>query len=760
MLKLEDFFHLPQVDTLIQQFVVDGPGLTIVAGMDARPTPAPASAGFLPSGRAVIFRILMREILAAQESARCIAVCEDRTAIRIPRQLRHRITLSLVEPSQTYADHIIAAARRRPDLLVIDRLGAETAPAALEAAQYGLRVLSQLDTLFRGVGVGRHLLDFGVLQRQLGNLRWIVAVQRLATLCPHCKRPAPPDPAQLAMLRQRYPHLDALSLPPSSQVGQSQAQEPAGDIPGAFSRAEGCPRCAHTGRHGDAVIFDIFRADPKASSFWEQSSLLPMERYVWELAALGYLSLDDVLHFESDRFRHTFNQLLASERALVDAHAAMERKLAELEAANRVLEQRTRALISLQDIGQALISSTELGSLAGRVCRHACALGGADRAILYFLRTPDQAEVLAVSGWDSALIHQQLAARSVFTRDSGPEPTPFAQYPPGVLPGMADADGTTLQAGLYVPLITQDKQVGLMIVHTTHKPSFAPGEVALLQTFANQAALALQRAGLFEQLRTKIAQLEAAQVELAQKERMERELELARQVQQSVLPRTFPQIPGYQFAARNEPARQVGGDFYDVITLDQDTFGVAIADVSGKGMPAALYMALTRSLLLAEARRARSPRTVITNVNQLLLELGEPNMFVTVFYGVFERAARRLTYTRAGHDRPLLLREGTVQELPGQGTALGLLDKDDGPVSEERIVLAPGDRLVLYTDGLTDVQAPDGTLFDRERFKALLQPCATLPATELCASVFAQMAAYQGTAEQYDDMTMLVVQVE
>jgi sigma-B regulation protein RsbU (phosphoserine phosphatase) len=98
-----------------------------------------------------------------------------------------------------------------------------------------------------------------------------------------------------------------------------------------------------------------------------------------------------------------------------------------------------------------------------------------------------------------------------------------------------------------------------------------------------------------------------------------------------MLPRTFPQVPGYQFAARNEPARQVGGDFYDVISLGDDHFGIAVADVSDKGMPAALYMALTRSLLLAEAHRERSPAAVLARVNTLLLELGEPNMFVRSF---------------------------------------------------------------------------------------------------------------------------------
>jgi serine phosphatase RsbU (regulator of sigma subunit) len=158
-------------------------------------------------------------------------------------------------------------------------------------------------------------------------------------------------------------------------------------------------------------------------------------------------------------------------------------------------------------------------------------------------------------------------------------------------------DSAPPRAGLSVPLVAQGEQVGRMIVQSTQKQHFEPGETALLQTFAHQAAVALQRAGLIEQLTGKIEQLQAAQAGLAQKERLEREMELARQVQQSVLPTDYPAVPGFRFAAQNEPARRVGGDFYDIFALDDDHFGLAVADVSDKGMPAALYMTFNRSLL-------------------------------------------------------------------------------------------------------------------------------------------------------------------
>jgi len=171
-------------------------------------------------------------------------------------------------------------------------------------------------------------------------------------------------------------------------------------------------------------------------------------------------------------------------------------------------------------------------------------------------------------------------------------------------------------------------------------------------------------------------------------------------------------------------------------------------------------MALTRSLLLAESRRERSPRVVLTNVHRLLLELGEPDMFVTVFYGVVDIPSRRLTYTRAGHDRPMLLRAGTIQSLGGTGTVLGSLDLDQLNLSEEQVDLAPGDRLVLYTDGLADTVDTQLQLFGLHRLSALVQSLAGRSADEMCAGVFQGVAAYQGAAEQFDDMTMLVVEVK
>ncbi len=740
MLQLDDFVHLSQVDRLIEQLVAEDAGLILVTGLDPRPLDgAWTGDGFLPSGRSTILRILVRQVMEAQGRGGVLVVAKDRTVVRVPRRLRRRVRWLQVQPPRTYAHCVAEAVHSCPGLLVMDHLGPENASLALEAARSGVRVISQLDTIFCGAEVVRHLLDMGVTRQQLGGLTWVVTVGRRETLCPHCKRPVAPDSPQLGQLRQRFPEMEPLE--------------------GAnFFRVGGCAECHQTGRAGDIATFDIWHADQAADPL-SVPSQLSLQTYVLHLASQGQLAIDDVLRLDAEQLRRTYYMLTASQTSLAEANASLQRKLAELEAANRVLQGRTEALISLQDIGQALIAFSSLEDLAARVCRHARDLCSADRAILYYMKG-DLAQVLAVSGWDPALLYQELAASQVFHPGQDGDPVSFAGAPPGVSFGHPDVGGVTLRAGLRVPLIAQGKQMGTMIVHTTQRADFTPGQVALLRTFANQAALAMQRAGLIEALQEKVAQLEAAQAELVKKERLEREMELARQVQQSVLPHVFPTLPGYTFAAHNRPARQVGGDFYDVIDLDAERFGIVIADVSDKGMPAALYMALTRSLILAEARRECSPQTVLSNVHRLLLELGQPDMFVTVFYGVVKTATRQLTYARAGHDRPLLLRRGSVQCLEGEGIFLGFPDLEDLNLTQERLDLLPGDRLVLYTDGLTDAQTPDGQFFGTERLSTWLAPRAGLLPDELCQALFDALDAYQGGAEQFDDMTLLVVGVE
>jgi len=179
--------------------------------------------------------------------------------------------------------------------------------------------------------------------------------------------------------------------------------------------------------------------------------------------------------------------------------------------------------------------------------------------------------------------------------------------------------------------------------------------------------------------------------------------------------------------------------------------------VSDKGLPAALYMGLARSLIHSEVKRGSSPRQALLNTNRLLLEMSQAEMFVTVFCAVLDAAQGTLRYARAGHDLPFLVRPGTSesQSLTAQGTALGISEHIQ--LEEAEVKLHPNDMLVLYTDGITDANSPQGEFFGAERLRTAICSAADVGAQELCDSVFEQVAAFQNESVQYDDMAVLAV---
>jgi len=262
-----------------------------------------------------------------------------------------------------------------------------------------------------------------------------------------------------------------------------------------------------------------------------------------------------------------------------------------------------------------------------------------------------------------------------------------------------------------------------------------------------------------EELARAYEELRAAQTQLIEKERLERELEIAGEVQQSFLPAEFPDIPGLCLAGRNRPAREVGGDFYDVIVLDDDHVGLLTADVSDKSVHAAIFMAVTRALFVAQARDFVSPRQTLLDIHRLLIKVSTSEMFVTVFYGILNLCTLEMHFVRAGHDRPILYHpsSGKLELLEANGRFLGLLD---GPTLEERTVqLATGDLLVLYSDGMTDARSAQSEPFGLARLQETVLAHGGDTAQQVCDALFAAVLAYQGDTEQFDDMTLLVAQV-
>jgi sigma-B regulation protein RsbU (phosphoserine phosphatase) len=243
----------------------------------------------------------------------------------------------------------------------------------------------------------------------------------------------------------------------------------------------------------------------------------------------------------------------------------------------------------------------------------------------------------------------------------------------------------------------------------------------------------------------------------AEKERFAKELEIAKGIQQSFLPDAAPDIAGIEIAAKNIPALEVGGDFYDFIPLGKDRWGLVIADVSGKGVPAALFMALSRTLIRASTLANADPAVAIGHANQLICEDSKTSMFVTLFYAILDSRAMTLDYVNAGHNPPLLLK-GTSSDvvlLRAKGIALGLTDDVD--LQSVRMDLRPGDVLVLYTDGVTEAINDREEEFGEQRLLSVITENRMLPAGELLEEILAAINTFAGSRPQHDDITLMVL---
>jgi serine phosphatase RsbU (regulator of sigma subunit) len=263
-----------------------------------------------------------------------------------------------------------------------------------------------------------------------------------------------------------------------------------------------------------------------------------------------------------------------------------------------------------------------------------------------------------------------------------------------------------------------------------------------------------------EALEKAYTDLKAAQAKLVRQERLERELELAAQVQRNLLQQDLPQFPDYGFAAYLEPARQVGGDFYDVLEIDEEHVGVLIADVADKGFHAALFMAVTRTLFLQEGRHSLSPAAVALAVHKGMFEIANNDeVFLTAFYGVLHRPTGKFTYIRAAHERPLLLRPGReVMALPGGDRFLGMMP--DLTLTEETIDLEPGDRLIMFSDGVPDAVNEAEQGYSNQQLAAAATACEQKSAAEIVKHIVNDVAQWQGNAAAFDDLTLLVLEAK
>ena len=230
----------------------------------------------------------------------------------------------------------------------------------------------------------------------------------------------------------------------------------------------------------------------------------------------------------------------------------------------------------------------------------------------------------------------------------------------------------------------------------------------------------------------------------------------AKAIQRALLPATLPSMSGVGLAARWEPALAFGGDCYDALKLTDTHLAISIADVCGKGLPAALLMSNLLASLRAFAASERAPRDVVTSVNRALCRQKDLRRFVTLFYALYDSSTLALTYTNAGHNPPLLLRHnGSCERLSSGGTVTGIFD--ESKYDEGKVTLEPGDRLVLFTDGITEARSPGGNEFDDEGLLRTLECCRQLDPQSMVDAIFHDVGAFAGGPLQDDATAMVAV---
>jgi sigma-B regulation protein RsbU (phosphoserine phosphatase) len=295
---------------------------------------------------------------------------------------------------------------------------------------------------------------------------------------------------------------------------------------------------------------------------------------------------------------------------------------------------------------------------------------------------------------------------------------------------------------MVAPIISNDEVIGVFDLESDNLNAYSADDLEVLMLLASQVAIIIDKVMLHEQL--------------IEKKRLEGQLEVARQVQLELLPASDPKLPGYDISAYNFPTEEVSGDYYDWVLLNEDQIGIVIADVAGKGVPAALLMAFLRASLRAAAHIGYSPQISMSKVNYLLWESIERNQFVTAFYGILDGTNRTLAYANAGHNPPLLLdANGNARFLEQGGMPLGMFR--DTRYYEYYITLEPGQVFILYTDGATEAQNAQEEEFGRERLVSSAKAAGQLGARELIEAIEADVIAWTEGHGAHDDVTFFVI---
>jgi len=405
-------------------------------------------------------------------------------------------------------------------------------------------------------------------------------------------------------------------------------------------------------------------------------------------------------------------------------------------------------LATLYEITRTLNSSLDLDEVLHNIMDRVIEVTGAERGFLMLCDDQqDELEFQVARGIDrsdlaspafqvsTTIIREVKQSRKALLTDNAQYDERFQRGESIMVLG--------LRSILCVPILVKDRFIGLVYVdNRLHAGLFNEEHRDLLTAFASQAGVAIENARLYQ-----VA---------VEKGRMEKELQMAKDIQRGLLPRELPALPGYEIAADWRSAREVAGDFYDCFELNGGKLGLVIADVSDKGAPAALFMAVARSLIRGTAITAATPEEALQRANLTILTDTQSGMFVTVYYAIIEPGGK-LTGVNAGHNRPLHYhtRAGTHEFLPRGGRPLGWFETL--PVKALPIQLDPGDILVFYTDGLTESENVRGEPYGEDRLVEAVRAAAALPAAGVMDAITRSVTAFMGAAPPFDDTTLVVL---
>jgi len=330
--------------------------------------------------------------------------------------------------------------------------------------------------------------------------------------------------------------------------------------------------------------------------------------------------------------------------------------------------------------------------------------------------------------------HQALASKGYeYVRNMGQDPRVL--YP-------QEAKREGIVSMLSVGMRYKGKSIGVLRVYTAQEQAFTQFQIDLMKAVAAQAAAAIEHARLVQ--------------ETMQAQALERQVQMAAQVQHRMIPHQPPAIPGIDLAAVYVPCFELGGDFYDLIELPYNNLGMVIADVSGKGVPASLTMAAVRAALRAQVDNVYYLYEVLRRINLMLCRDSSPGEFVTLFYGVLDGRNRRLTYCNAGHPPAMVLRDGKIIELNSDNMVLGV-DAEEKYV-QSLVDLRVGDTLLLYTDGLMDAMNFNQERFGKQRVIEAFAPGGA-SAEAIVQSILWSQRRFTGLAKPTDDVSMIVAKV-